>query len=243
MDILDVFISYKREDSNFAEELQSRIQFAGRTVGIDKSIPYGRLWREEINLRLDNAGLVVLIVSSLSMQSAYVTYEWCYSWFKYEKDLHLIQIEDCNKDEGMFGLLMDYRNAPIKCSKTPTESEWQTIINSIESRLNGWEELKNAGKTLTTRGMPHPAQEGAARKLGQVRDRFHVPFARRFLLEGLRVNMNGYGGVQRETIASLEQIGDASAIPGLVRFCSIEHEREITERAEALIKRLAEQNT
>jgi hypothetical protein len=135
----DVFISYKRQDKEFASELTNKLIAKGYKVWLDiTNIPYGRDWRTNINKALEGTILVVVVTSPLSMQSAYVTYEWSYASLALMKDFHWIEIDKCGMDDGMYGLLIDKRQQPIPySSKLPQDEEWNKIIESVENRLFG----------------------------------------------------------------------------------------------------------
>ena len=104
---IDVFISYSHHNRSFAEKLQLKLHHAGiKDTWMDNRIPNGAFWRPEIDRNLDAASLIVVVVSPKSMKSAYVTYEWCYSWFKRKKelyDLYWIYLLECKNKVGMFG--------------------------------------------------------------------------------------------------------------------------------------------
>lgn len=245
MDETDVFISYKREEKHFALELKSRLEAKKYVVWMDEYIPYGREWRKEIDKHLEDTLLVVVITSPASMRSAYVTYEWCYACRTLGKDFHWIEIADCPPDDGMYGLLTDKRQRPLKCnSAMPTDDEWRKVISSVESRLIGIKGIRRAGEILINRKKPQPQQTKAAQRLGRVKNPFHQPLARKYLLAGLRVHTRTTGLVSGPIVEALWNLGDISAIPYLIQFLDTEdgHENEIDDSAKALLKTLVGQN-
>ncbi len=61
----DVFISYSRDDQDRVHELASRLRAAGVSVWIDQGgIDGATLWGEEIVNALDQAKVLLLVVSS-----------------------------------------------------------------------------------------------------------------------------------------------------------------------------------
>ncbi|PJF23204.1 MAG: hypothetical protein CUN56_02135 [Phototrophicales bacterium] len=75
-----VFISYARADTEFAENVRHRLKDEGFSVWIDREeLRPGEDWRTEIDQALRNAFAVVIIVSSASMASQYVLYEWAFA--------------------------------------------------------------------------------------------------------------------------------------------------------------------
>jgi hypothetical protein len=236
MNETDVFISYKREDRPFALELKFRLEGKDYQIWIDQDIEYGREWRREINSRLENTLLVVVVTSKASMTSAYVTYEWCYACLAHEKDFHWIQIEQFEPNHGMFGLLMDKRQTPFLCNtRTPSEIEWEAIISSIETRLIGIKEIRQAGRILSDLHKTRDEQKEAAERLGQVTNQFHKPLALQILLEGLLVHTRTTGYVSGPIVTSLWKLADLSAIPYLIAFLKQKHEDDIDNSAKELI--------
>lgn len=240
----DVFISYKRVDASFATELKSRLEAKNHIVWLDQYIPYGREWRATINNHLENTLLVVVVTSPDSMTSAYVTYEWCYACLTLGKDFHWIQIAECDMEKGMFGLLMDKRQAPLRCSSNnPTDDEWERVISSVENRLTGIKSIRQAGELLLDLNKSDDLQKGAAEHLGKVNDPFHVPLARQILLKGLKKHTRTTGKVSGEIVRALSNMGDLSVIPYLITFLDQKHEDEIDAAAKALLRNIAEQNS
>lgn len=75
-----VFISYSRSDTEFAENVRHRLKDEGFFVWLDREeLRPGEDWRTEIDQALRNAFSVVIIVSSGSMASKYVLYEWAFA--------------------------------------------------------------------------------------------------------------------------------------------------------------------
>lgn len=237
----DVFISYKREEKSFALELKARLAKKKYKVWMDQNIAYGEKWRAAIDKHLENTILLVLITSPESMRSAYITYEWSYACLALGKDFHWIQIADCDKDKGMFGLLMDSRNAPLVVSgSSPTATEWKTIIKSIEDRLANIKKIREAGEILADEHKGYLAPS-AAEELGKVSNPFHIPLARQMLLKGLKTHTRTSGAVSGPIVRALSKMGDLSAIPYLITFLETKHETEIDDEARALLHKLIAQ--
>jgi CheY-like chemotaxis protein len=76
-----VFISYQREDSDFAEILTNRIQMAGFQTWIDSNkLRAGEDWRAEIDQAVKSAFALIVIMTPEAKASEYVTYEWSFAW-------------------------------------------------------------------------------------------------------------------------------------------------------------------
>jgi hypothetical protein len=75
-----VFISYKNEDLDFAENVISRLEKAGFTTWADSKIGAGEEWRTAIDIAIKNALALVVIMTPEAKASEYVTYEWAFAW-------------------------------------------------------------------------------------------------------------------------------------------------------------------
>lgn len=76
-----IFISYKHEDSDFAEVLINRVEKAGFKVWIDSDqLHVGEDWRSEIDQNIKNSFALIVIMSPEAKTSEYVTYEWAFAW-------------------------------------------------------------------------------------------------------------------------------------------------------------------
>src|SRR6266571_9375290 len=75
-----VFISYKHEDQDFAENLIGRLEKAGFTTWADYKISTGEEWRTAIDLAIKNAFALIVIMTPEAKVSEYVTYEWAFAW-------------------------------------------------------------------------------------------------------------------------------------------------------------------
>lgn len=91
---MNVFISYAREDSEIARALASQLDADGASIWIDvKDIPAGKKWRNEIDLGLVTSEIMILLVSSNSIASSYVAYEW-EQFIKASKPIIPLKIQD-----------------------------------------------------------------------------------------------------------------------------------------------------
>lgn len=74
-----VFISYKREDRDFAFLVRNEIEKAGYGVWIDDRLEAGESWIRRIEDALSSAFALVLILTPQSQSSKYVIYEWSFA--------------------------------------------------------------------------------------------------------------------------------------------------------------------
>jgi len=75
-----VFVSYKNEDLDFAENIISRLEKEGFATWTDLKIGVGEEWRNAIDLAIKNAFALVVIMTPEAKSSEYVTYEWAFAW-------------------------------------------------------------------------------------------------------------------------------------------------------------------
>lgn len=76
-----VFISYKHEDSDFAENLIHRVENAGFKTWVDSDkLAAGEDWRNGIDESIKNAFALIVIMTPEAKASEYVTYEWAFAW-------------------------------------------------------------------------------------------------------------------------------------------------------------------
>ena len=74
-----IFISYSRKDEAFAYQLASALEQYGRDIWIDREdIHAGKNWSNAIQQGLDNADVMLIVLSPDSMASVNVTNEWQY---------------------------------------------------------------------------------------------------------------------------------------------------------------------
>jgi hypothetical protein len=75
-----VFISYKQEDLDFAENVINKLEKEGFTTWADNKIGIGEEWRTMIDLAIKNAFALIVIMTPEAKASEYVTYEWAFAW-------------------------------------------------------------------------------------------------------------------------------------------------------------------
>jgi hypothetical protein len=72
---MDVFISYSREDAADAERLARVVEEGGWSVWWDRSIPVGATFDDVIQSALEEAHVVIVLLSPRSVKSQWVQYE------------------------------------------------------------------------------------------------------------------------------------------------------------------------
>jgi HEAT repeat protein len=75
-----VFISYAREDRDFAGRVENRLAEAGHQVSIDKTILHaGEIWRNKLDRTIKASEAMVVIMTPHARTSDYVAYEWAFA--------------------------------------------------------------------------------------------------------------------------------------------------------------------
>src|SRR5258706_11624768 len=75
-----VFLSYDREDSDFAEIVQARLSKAGHETLMDFDIlDAGESWREALDQAIRESDALVVVMTPEAATSAYVSYEWAFA--------------------------------------------------------------------------------------------------------------------------------------------------------------------
>lgn len=76
---MQVFISYKSGEKNYAEEVAQQLENNGFEAWYAKFLRAGDEWKEVIDSAIKDSFAVIVIVTPESMASRYVTYEWSYA--------------------------------------------------------------------------------------------------------------------------------------------------------------------
>lgn len=131
------FISYKREDEDFVDLLDDKINEAGYTVWRDKRIKPGEEWKKSIDNAIENCIALILIITPHALKSQYVTYEWSYAMGNKKTVIPIILKEPVHSEIH---------------PKLP-DRQW---INFEESEETAWHELYSALEELTADAIEFP---------------------------------------------------------------------------------------
>lgn len=255
----DAFISYSSKDDEFAKELKRRLEGLKRRrmcIWRDKEdLSSGEPWARGIDNALREVALVILVVSPDSMKSAYVTYEWRYTRFELDKELHPIILRQCDDNDGVYGRLKSLQVPPEALNYPLTEADWDKLVMDVERRFKGLSEVNEAAKRLLVSGSERDAlrpngrlQEHlkkAANDLGNVE--YYKSKARDYLHEGIRVLLSDEDGEAMIAIArALDKVGDLKSIPFLweaYKSSQIQtYDKSAIETLSGVISRLSQQS-
>jgi hypothetical protein len=211
---MDIFISYSHCDKAPAEKL-FRLLKVNWDVWMDHRIENGKYWKGAIDENLNAAALAIVLVSPDAMKSAYVTYEWCYKWFKWDKDindLYFIRLADFDiDDEGMFGRIRADLQVPAKIVNS--DESWNEVVKDIDERLSIFKEMQRNRAVLIDR---HQGETSVFEAIAYLKQVSH--FRRKaceFLIDGMRAQYTGMGTVVADIADALSRVGDLRALPCL----------------------------
>ena len=119
-----VFISYDRNDGDFAQLMALQLEKSGIKSWVDTNeLDVGTSWREEIDKGIQKSAAIIVIMSPEARKSEYVTYEWAYAWGRGMKVIP-IMIKQTTLHARLQSLqYMDFTDR----SKRP----WDKLIQSI----------------------------------------------------------------------------------------------------------------
>src|SRR6266487_1190002 len=120
-----IFISYKHEDSDFAEVLINKLEKAGCKTWVDSDqLHIGEDWRTGIDEAIKNAFALIVIMSPEAKASEYVTYEWAFAWGAGIKVLPVL-----HKDTPLHPRLEALQHLNFT---NRTTRPWNTLLNTVQ---------------------------------------------------------------------------------------------------------------
>lgn len=117
-----VFISYKREQSELVQPVESKLQEAGFDVWIDRKIHVGTEWREKIDEEIRKSIALIVIMTEEAKASEYITYEWAFAYGAGVRVIPLIYIEPDK---------LHPRLVTLQWLKHDDFQLWHKLINSL----------------------------------------------------------------------------------------------------------------
>jgi tetratricopeptide (TPR) repeat protein len=152
-----VFISYKHDDNDFAENVIHRIKAEGFITWIDSdNLHPGEDWREGIDQAIQQAFALIVIMSPAAKASEYITYEWAYAWgrgirviplmYKHTdlhprlKSLQYLDFTNCYTSHRPWHKLIDVLKRVASTSQaTPTDSSLSSVPQlTNEPKVQEW---------------------------------------------------------------------------------------------------------
>jgi len=78
--VLNIFVSYDREDTDFSEVVQVKLHKAGYEIFMDQEqLNAGDNWREKIDQAIRYSQALIVIMTPEATVSSYVNYEWAFA--------------------------------------------------------------------------------------------------------------------------------------------------------------------
>ena len=132
----NVFVSYSTSDKYFAEILQLKLEEANISVWLDRdALLAGETWRDAIDLGIDQAEVVIVVLSPQSCQSHYVTYEWATGMAK-KKIIVPVLLSECDRHPKLEPIqYLDFKNH--------SSETWQKLVVRVQSALGSDEAQEN----------------------------------------------------------------------------------------------------
>jgi hypothetical protein len=207
-----VFISYTREDSDFAQILITQLKEAGITHWRDSdNIRAGDDWRQAIDVAIRESFALVVIMSPAAKQAEYVTYEWAFAFGLGIRVITLIykETELHSRLEGW--QYLDFRD--------PQKHHWDDLLEELKLLESEYSPLIPTKTELDpgTRKLIEALSSERAEKrrkaieaLGNMREqRAVLPLSERLLYDES-------WAARRLAVEALVQIGDRTVIPSLI---------------------------
>src|SRR6266516_3423252 len=120
-----IFISYKHEDSDFAEVLINKLEKAGFKTWVDSDqLHIGEDWRTGIDEAIKNAFALIVIMSPEAKASEYVVYELAFAWGAGIKVLPVL-----HKDTPLHPRLEALQHLNFT---NRTTRPWNTLLNTVQ---------------------------------------------------------------------------------------------------------------
>jgi hypothetical protein len=137
-----VFVSYSHADQEFVDEMVGWLEDRGDfSIWYDKHIQSGEIWNKEIQIALDEAFVVIVVMSASAKTSEYVTYEWAYAAAKGKQILPVL-IESGLKVHEQLNQYQ-YISANPKSMFEKRKELWIDIRNRINDLWNASREQQN----------------------------------------------------------------------------------------------------
>ena len=124
---MDVFISYSRDDAAYAGRLARAIEQAGFSAWYDHKMPVGDSFNSTIEDAIDNARVILVLVTPRSAKSAWVQYE---IGLAMQKGARIIPVTADEVDPGDLPSLLSRMNA-MRLSDLDTDAGLSKLIDVL----------------------------------------------------------------------------------------------------------------
>jgi len=123
-----IFISHAHDDADFAELLKLRLEKHNINSWLDvERLKIGQDWREEIDLGIEEATAVIVIMSPDARKSEYVTYEWAFAWGR-GVEIFPIMLKQTPLHPRLESLqYLDFTNRTVR--------PWDELISNIQNLI------------------------------------------------------------------------------------------------------------
>lgn len=136
------FISYAREDADFAELVKMRLKDTGVDVWLDHgALRAGDDWRQAIDDGISSSATLIVVITPQSCKSPYVTYEWAFALGCGKKVIPvLLEYADIHPRLAVYQYL-DFRN--------PQTRPGEELFREIHAQASEQAEIESAVRYMT----------------------------------------------------------------------------------------------
>lgn len=207
-----VFISYKHadDDRTFALQLRNQLLEEGLETWIDEDISPGEIWSHKIDEAIRSAFALIVVMTPEARQSEFVTYEWSFAI-----GLGIPIIPVLLKDMELHPKLNELQYVNYTHPARQSQA-WQRLLSTLKQHRNSPPRLLlNSQADLVTliddlQSGDGEIRRNAARLLGELREVKSIPYLVEVLSDKRPI-------VREEAAKSLGEIGDPTAVTGLLR--------------------------
>jgi HEAT repeat protein len=232
-----VFISYMREDLDFAENVISRLEKEGLSTWADKRLHAGEDWRMMIDLAIKNSFALIVVMTPEAKASEYVTYEWAFAWGIGIKVIPLMLRKTPLHPRLEAFQYLDFTSPTVrpwdKLFEEVRAASQTPLSNTIAIPLNSPPFIRQAVAALDS--AMKSDREAAIQTLAQTND----PTISTILREALR---HPIADVRQGAASALGQIKDADAVPSLIEALH-DSNSDVRQRAASALQQIGRYDT
>lgn len=148
MPIPQVFLSYTKEDKEFAKLISDKLEKEYLSVWRDQdNIHLGDNWKEAIDEGIKSSFLILVLLSPASYKSTYVTYEWAFAMGLNKKIIPLL----LEPGSGIHPKLNDLQYQKGFDFSSQNSIPWQKLTKEIERVYKNHLQKENISEDIFNR--------------------------------------------------------------------------------------------
>jgi TIR domain/HEAT repeats/PBS lyase HEAT-like repeat len=214
--VAHVFISYKHDDSVFANHLKEQLQDAGFETWIDDNISPGEQWGKAIDDAIKASFALIVIVTPKAKSSEFVTYEWSFALGNGVAVIPLLaETTDFHPKLSELQYVDYTQPAKQQANWTKLTARLKQIQDSVPAIIAPNPVEPDTISELTVlfddlQSPDHETRRKAAKVLGQIGDPNAIPY----LVKALE---DEAWSVRADAAEALGEIGDRKVVTHLLR--------------------------